>query len=256
MSYDYYFGIASYHRKDRQPMLAYLRSMGVPPDRIIMSVQTSDDLYDYLPLYGQECIILYKEGSNVSMNKNTILNYMEKNHQGVPIIMCSDKVRGIRKMVGKNTIAITKEEFQTLCRKGIAITRKLSGGCFGVYSVGNTYFMEHSISTNRQILGCFMGILDTSMKFDERLVLKEDLGYVCQCISAHKRVVRFNDISLDATFHTQGGCHNAWNSENDKVHRDCIKLLLTTYPTITATPTRTNGIRLTAKSRKIKATIL
>lgn len=255
--YDYYFGIASYHRKDRQPMLAYLRSMGVPPDRIIMSVQTKDDLNDYLPLYGKECTIIYREGSNVSMNKNTLLDYMEEHYQGVPLIVLSDKVRGIQKMVGRATVDITNEEFVKLCEAGISITRKLCGACFGVYSVENTMFMEHSISTNRQILGCFMGILDTSIKFDERYALKEDLEYVCRCIKMKKRVIRFNDLCLKATLHTQGGCHSAWNSEGDKVNRDCTNLLLTTYPTIAARhSTRKNEIRLTAKSRKIKATIL
>lgn len=255
--YDYYFGIASYHRKDRQPMLAYLRSIGVPPEKIIMSVQTSDDLYDYLPLYGQECIILYKEGSNVSMNKNTILDYMEKNHKGVPIIMCSDKVRGIQKLGATTTENITKDEFFKLCERGISITKKLGGLCFGVHPVNNAMFMEHSISTNRIILGCYMGILDTSIKFDEHYPLKEDIEYVCRCISQKRRVIRFNDICLVETLHTQGGCHSAWNSEGDKVNRECTNLLLTTYPTIAARhSTRKNEIRLTAKSRKIKATIL
>ena len=257
MEYDYYFGIASYHRKDRQPMLHYLHEMGYESDRIIMAVQTREDYEEYKSRYDRDCILLFKEGVNVATNKNTILDFMQTYYPNKPIIMCSDKVRGVQKLSTKMTVDLTKEEFRKLCEKGISISRKLDCKCFGVYPVENTMFMEESISTNRNILGCFMGILDTSIKFHERFALKEDMQYVCECIKRGYRTLRFNNICLKATLHTQGGCHSAWNSDGDSVNNECTNLLLSLYPNITSRhSTRRNEIRLTAKSRKIKTSII
>lgn len=50
--FDFYFGIASYNRKDRQPMLRLLNSLGYPKEQILLAVQCEQDFKEYEPIYG------------------------------------------------------------------------------------------------------------------------------------------------------------------------------------------------------------
>ncbi len=258
MAFDYIFGIASYDRAEKQHMLNYLHGLGYPKERIIISTQIESDFEEYKKRYDSIATIIYRNGDNISKNRNTVLMYAEKYYNGVPLIMCSDKVRSIMYMEDGRTVEIKEPEiFDRLIKKSIQITKKLGGILFGLNSIGNAFYMKHTISTNKPMLGCFMGILDSNLRFDERFRLKEDWQLILDCIDKGKRTIRFDDIAIKATLHTKGGCYKDWNSKNDEINRNASNLLLQLYPTITTRHSkRINEIRFTNKSRLIKHSIL
>ena len=255
---DFYWGIASYKRPDRQPMLELLSGMGYTKDNIILSTQTESDFEEYKKLYSDKATVIYREGHNVSENKNTILDYAVKALGNHRIVMCSDKVRGVE-YLGKDKKLhgiVTKEVMDAIVKKAFAITERLRGEIWGCYSVGNAFYMKHTISTNQQILGCFMGIANPSLQsFDPKQPLKEDFEFVLRHVMNRRTTVRFNDICLKATLHTKGGCHSAWNSEN--VNKECNDRILRMYAGLVRKhPTRENEQKYIGPTETYNASIL
>lgn len=245
--YDYYFGIASYNRKDRQPMLKLLHKWGYPKEQIILAVQSEKDFKEYEPLYGDIATVIYREGNNISDNKNTILEYMTEHLGNAKVVILSDKVRGINWIDRKrktHTVE-TKQQMDRLVSKAYELTRQIGGKVWGCYSVGNTFFMKNTITTNMQMLGCFMGIVDPSeQKFDPQQPLKEDFEFILRHISKGNQTVRFGDLFLTATFHTKGGCHELWNATGDKVNEMCNNRILAKFPKLVKPhATRKNEVR-------------
>lgn len=257
--HEWYWGIASYKRVNRQPMLEMLVGMGYPKDRIILSTQTEEDYKDYSEKWGDMATIIYRPGSNISDNKNTILDYIVENCKNARLVMCSDKVRGINRM-GKDKKLYpidTRTKMDDLVKKAFFVADSLKGNIWGTYSVGNTFYMSHTIHINQSILGCFMGILNpSSVRFDVNLPLKEDLGLFLNTVEKKGRVIRYNDVCLTATLHTTGGCHEAWNSEGDIINTGCCAYLLSRYPKLVKPhATRKNEVRYVGPTCKINKSI-
>lgn len=255
----FYWGIASYHRPDRQPMLHNLVEMGYNRNEIILATQTSEDFEEYSERYGELATVIFREGSNVSENKNTLLEHIRDHCDNTRIVICSDKVRAINRMGkdGRLYPIETREEMDAFVKKAFFATKRLGGAAWGIFPVGNTFYMRHSISTNQQILGCFMGILDPGLQyFDPEQPLKEDFEFVLHHIAAGRKTLRFNDLCMTATLHTKGGCHEAWNSEGDRVNQLCNDRILALYPELVKPhPTRKNEQRYVGPSATIKQSI-
>ena len=166
MKHDFYFGIASYNRLDRQPMLTKLHGMGYPATQILLATQTPEDYEKYSERYEKWATVLFKPASNCPQNKNTILEHLRDNCGNTRVLMLSDKTRGIGlwRRNGKMDWVESMEQMEALVRSAFDMTVQIGVVMFGCYSVGNTFYMIHTISTNLQSLGCFMGILDPSLK--------------------------------------------------------------------------------------------
>lgn len=255
----FYWGIASYDRADRQPMLSLLSEMGYRRNEIILATQTPTDYEKYRERYGEMATVVFSEGCNVSENKNTVLRYIRDHCENTRVVMCSDKVRGIKYMDRDKRLngIYTREEMDLFVKKAFYVTEILGGCLWGVYSVCNTFYMERSISTNMPMLGCFMGIPDPSMQmFDAEQPLKEDFEYILRHVSKGRRTIRFNDVCLTATLHTKGGCHALWNSEGDRINAECTGRLLAMYPELVKPHARRkNELRYVGKTQKIRHSI-
>lgn len=256
----FYWGIASYQRPKRQPMLKLLSAMGYGKDEIILSTQTEQDYREYKELYDKMATVIYRPGKNCCDNKNTILDYVTKNLEGTRVVICSDKVRGVSWMGkdGKLHKFETREQMDRFVKNAFGVTKMLGGCIFGCYSVGNTLFMSRDISINQQILGCFMGIANpTRDRFDPQQPLKEDFEISMRQIANGRRVIRFNDICLKETFHTKGGSHELWFSEGDYINEMCNERLLELYPTLLKRhATRKNECRYVGPKGKINKSIM
>lgn len=255
----FYWGIASYDRVDRQPMLLSLAEMGYERKEIILSVQTATDYDNYREKYGEYATIIFRPGSNVSENKNHVLDYLEQECGGERVVMCSDKVRAINVMGRDKKLRpiTTREEMDGFVRKAFYVAKHSQAQIWGIAPVANTFYMDRTISTNLFLLGCFMGILNPAQtKFDPEQPLKEDWEIGLRAVSAGGQTMRFNDVCLTATFHTQGGCHAAWNAEGDRKNEECTQRLLAMYPDlIKPHATRKNELRYVGPTRKIKKSI-
>lgn len=255
----FYWGIASYDRVDRQPMLLNLAQMGYERHEIILATQTPTDYEAYSEKYGEYATIIFRPGSNVSENKNTILEHLRDHCENTRVVMCSDKVRAINWMDKDKQLheISTREEMDALVKKAFFVTKRLGGSVWGFFSVGNTFYMSRTISINQQILGCFMGINDPGQQmFDPEQPLKEDFEFVLRHVAAGRKTVRFNDLCLTATLHTKGGCHSAWFSEGDIVNMMCNERILALYPGLVKPhATRKNEQRYVGPKATIKQSI-
>lgn len=259
MRHDFYFGIASYNRVDRQPMLTKLHEMGFPATQILLATQTPEDYEKYSERYGKWATVLFRSASNCPQNKNTILEHLRDNCGNTRVLMLSDKTRGIGlwRRSGRTDWVETKDQMESLVRNAFALTEQIGGVMFGCSITSNKFYMNHDTNTNLQMLGCFMGIIDPSLQmFDERLSLKEDFGFILQHVSKGRATVRFNDVFLKQTLHTTGGSHELWFSEGDKVNERCTRYLLARYPKlIKPHATRKNEVRYIGKSMKLDLSI-
>ena len=60
-------------------------------------------------------------------------------------------------------------------------------------------------------------------------------------------------MALKETLHTQGGCHEMWNSDGDKINEECTNYILGKYPELVKPhATRKNEIRYVGPSKCIK----
>lgn len=257
----FFWGIASYNRPDRQHMLNYLSGMGYAKEDIVISTQNEKDFNEYSKRYSDRAIVIYREGRNVCDNKNNILNYARERRGNSRLVMCSDKVRGIRFLSNVKKCELRLIENRALMdafiEKAFAITKELRAEVFGCYTVANNaFFMKHTISTNLQILGCFMGIADPSLQyFDPEQPLKEDFEFILRHIQNRRTTVRFNDISLKATFHTKGGSYELWQDE--ELCRKCNERILNKYAGLVRLhPTRKNEQKYIGPTTTYKASIL
>lgn len=254
------WGIASYNRLDRQPMLNLLANMGYTKREIVLATQTPTDYENYSEKYGEMATVIYGEAHNVSGNKNNVLRYVRDNCNNARVVMCSDKVRAINVMdkSGKLREITSRAELDHIVQAAYFIANFAKATIWGVAPVANTFYMEHSISTNLFLIGCFMGLTNPAKQmFDEEQPLKEDWEIGLRTIIGGGRTIRLNDVCLTSTLHTQGGCHAMWNSEGDKMNEECTKRLLAMYPDLVKPhSTRKNELRYVGKSQKIKHSIM
>lgn len=255
----FYWGIASYDRVDRQPMLELLSETGYRRDEIILATQTPDDFEKYSEKYGEMATVIFHEGKNVSENKNTVLRHIRDHCDNTRVVMCSDKVRAINAMgADKMLRAIrTREELDHTVKTAYYIAQHTGASIWGVAPVANTFYMERSISTNLFLIGCFMGLTNPAEQmFDAEQPLKEDWEITLRTIASGGRTIRFNDICLTSTLHTKGGCHAEWNSDGDRRNAECTGRLLALYPDLVKPHARRkNELRYIGKSQKMKHSI-
>lgn len=251
----FYWGIASYDRADRQPMLALLSEMGYRRDEIILATQTPTDYEKYRERYGEMATVVFSEGRNVSENKNTVLRYVRDQLGNTRVVMCSDKVRAVNAMGADKVLRkiSTREQMDRFVKTAYFVAGQVGASVWGVAPVANTFYMERSMSTNLFLIGCFMGLTNPAEQmFDTEQPLKEDWEITLRTVEAGGRTIRFNDVCLTSTLHTKGGCHAEWNSEGDRRNAECTDRLLAMYPDLVKPHARRkNELRYVGKSQKI-----
>ena len=73
---DIYYAIASYHRPKCKTYHA-LKECGIEDERIVISLNDSNDFNSYVEALGSQAKIITRRGNNVASNRNNILNYFE-----------------------------------------------------------------------------------------------------------------------------------------------------------------------------------
>lgn len=251
------WAIASYKRADRQPWLEQLVKWGYGPEDIVLSTQTEEDYKTYAAQFGHMATVIYKPGTCVSDNKNTAIEYAAEHYPDREIVSCADKLRGVQKLSkdGKKlTMVETREEMEQLIQYMTGLRDRMQAEVAGCYPVENAFYMSHTIHINQQMIGCFMLFRPgTKWRFERFCRLKEDFELIMRIIHKGGRVLRLNNVALKETLHTQGGCHEMWNSEGDRINEECTNYILSKYPQL-AKPhaTRKNEIRYVGPSKCIK----
>uniref|UniRef100_A0A7S0A9G8 Uncharacterized protein n=1 Tax=Pyrodinium bahamense TaxID=73915 RepID=A0A7S0A9G8_9DINO len=123
-------------------------------------------------------------------------------------------------------------------------SRPRLGGAYILGDCSRTWGGE-AFSRKHFILGDFMVVDDSELKFDERLTLKEDYDYCCQHIATHGSVMRCNRMTFTAKHYSNlGGAVDVRDEAGAKEQQN-IRILYDKWPNaIFPHRTRKNEVRL------------
>ena len=98
-----YFATASYKRAENQRTVAYLERLGIEKEKIIVTVQTEEDFKEYTRQGIDKRVgrLIYREGKNVSDNRNTILDNIPI---GEKVVIFDDDITAVSKWNRENRI--------------------------------------------------------------------------------------------------------------------------------------------------------
>ena len=241
----YIFAIPSYKRADNQAAMKWLNEMGFTRADIVISTQTEEDYAIYKALHGKNARILFRHGSCISDNKNTLLEACA----GKRVVMLSDAVKKLGKLRknGKVEPIASRTELMMLLDRNFRITEEEGAILWGIYPVYNAFFMDSSYTIDNLLMGCCMGFPENNeMRFRREFRVKEDWDISLRAIAEGKKVIRFNDMAFDRRHKIKGGCQEMWKAKGDAVNVKACQMLLAEHPELCKRhATRDNEIRYT-----------
>ena len=244
-------GIPSYQRVDKLHSLATLEKMGFTKNDIVISTQTSEDYEAYLRAFGDRAKVIYRKGTNDSMNRNTCLNYFD---EGEEFLLIDDDIKefcGLEQIGDKKMLypIKTKEKLEQIARKQFDFCQKHNSPLFAWYAVENAFFMSNSIDLRNILVGTVFGVHNRAdVRFNETYDLKGDFEISLRLIERGFNAVRFNGFVAKADHKSAGGCESARKAGHNKIR---CAALLNRYPTlIKPHPTRAGEIKFIGDSGK------
>lgn len=244
---EYRILIPSYLRPETQSTVELL-SGAYGPEEIIVSTQTREDFEQYSARWGSKATVIYQEGHSVGDNRNTLLKWCEA--QGVKkAIMLDDDISGMQ-MHNKEVLK-DGESVRRLFESCIKIAQQCKATIFGSYPVSNPLMMSGTVTVNNIMIGTFLGILDTSLRFDARYRVKEDYELCLRVMSQGGKVLRFNNFAPRARHKSSGGCLADFNDTSR--YPIYAQMLMEQYPQyIKANQSKVGEVRYIGPSKVIK----
>ena len=247
---EYKIGIASHNRAGKQLTLDFLYSIGIPKERITMSVQCEKDFLEYKAAGVADRVgaFIYERAETAAGNRNTLLNHTAP---GEKIVLIDDDIRYISRLNGKTLAKIsTLAAFDHMIEKGFAMARKHKTVGFGIYPVHNAYFMSKGYTERNIVDAGLFAITNTDMRFDAELATKEDYEFCCRAIRKYGTFIRLNDYAVNSPAGHKGGCEEAWSDKAETAR--VARRLVGRYPDIlTLNPKRPGEVKM-AKGRNAR----
>lgn len=229
--------IPSYDRANRQLTLQYLRECSYPVDDVTLIVARDEDYRDYQKWkrdgYCSEIIKHDRPETSCAGSRNVGMQLFPA---GDEIVMLDDDIKYISKLVrydpktrkGELERLSTAESLIKLFSDGFKVARSHRTILWGIYPVHNAYFMKPNISPANILIGTVMGVINSDIYFDEKMVVKDDYEYSCRIIQKYGAAPRLNMYAAEADHYSKGGCERFWKS--DRINTLCAVDLLFKYP--------------------------
>lgn len=208
-NFPYKILIPSYQRAGRASTIDFLRGGVYGCEDIIVSTQTEDDYQAYKKAYAGKATIIYREGNSVGDNRNTLLEWAQKN--GVSFaVMLDDDIRSFRFMNGKRIT--TPEQAHELFLRCFWLASGEGSPLWGCYPCDNRLSMKPKVRCTL-LTGTLLGFLDTTLRFDNRYRIKEDYELSLRLMRQGRKVLRFDSFGVTAQHKTEGGCFADWGNQ-------------------------------------------
>ena len=245
----YRWGIPSYKRANSPLTVELLHSLGYTKDEIVVAMQTKEDYDEYRKKQGHLATIIYRQGTNDSINRNTLLQYFKK---GEPFLLADDDIHRICRLSadGKTLIPYeSRAELEKAFDKMFKYTARNNAEIWAWYPIANPFFMSHSINNRNILVGTIFGIINNkTCFFDEWYSLKGDFEISLRYIRNGKNAIRFNGFTCEAKHKSKGGCTEMRDAGQNKARCD---RLLNDYAGLVSPHKKTGEIRFTMRDRKI-----
>lgn len=209
-------------------------------EEVILGTQTQEEYEQYSEYYGDKATIILGSATCCSQNRNNLLEYCQKaGHKEV--LFCDDDLRYIRTIDDKKLVG---QEFRDLMERCFDICRKNDVVMFGSYITDNKFQMSRTYCRNI-IVGALCGLLDTSVRFDANIRVKDDYELSLRLMTKGRKVVRFNSFSPSTTPRAKGGCEE---ERKKGTELEVAKLLVAAYPELVKLhPTKEGEIKYIGK---------
>ena len=194
--------------------LDYLERIGVPRERIILSVQSKADLEDYTAAGVCERVraLIYGPARNAAGNRNNLLNAVE---QGTELLMLDDDIRDIVRLDSAADGTLSHiDTFPALLRlaaEGFAAARKKGAWGFGITGFYLAEYMRFNVRTAAICGGAVLGIITGEARFNPEYDTKEDYAFCCESITQTGAFPQLEYCSALSEGRHAGGCWEAWN---------------------------------------------
>lgn len=225
------------------------KELGLPGERFIIFVNTEDEAGEYRKENpGIEVVTTNVKG--ITKTRNFMLNYFKHDEN---IVMMDDDVTGLYEYFGEKDLRkIPADELDKFIERGFKLCRLNKTKLWGVYPTYNHFYMSMGVCTNGFIVGMFMGIIIGNLRFDENLRVKDDYGMTIEAILRYKKIIRFNNVCIKASYKTNAGGASVYRTlEKEKADAD---YLVGKYPRYVRHNTNRKGheILLTFRQKKKK----
>ena len=199
-----YYGIAGYHRPECKTYHTLIK-MGIPKERIVISLNDKEDYEKYKELYDKEVTVIYKEGTNVACNRNNIINHFPI---GTYVMVLDDDIASFKLWVNDTTtskygrlVSINAKELEDVLYDCFKQTEGAGSNMFGTYAISNTMMIKGTIesqgvySINKMFQGGSCGfIVDEKHRYDETMLLLDDYEIILKNITEGNIILRRNDL--------------------------------------------------------------
>lgn len=200
------------------------RKFGLDTDDYTVFVRTDDEAKEYKAA-GYKEVITTNVAKGVTPARNFILDYYPKDAN---IIMLDDDIVGIYKKFESSLIPVSGVKLMKLINDTFELCKKRGIYLWGLYPVPNAFYMKDSINPRAFVIGTFMGIRNTDLRFDEQITLKEDYDFTIQHIAKYGNVCRYNNYTIKAKHYTnKGGCEIF---RSDELEQQSKRLLQRKWP--------------------------
>ncbi len=239
------FAIPSYGRADNQKTLQYLSSLGYTRSEIVISTQTESDFEEYKARHSEVATVIYRGGSCVSDNRNTLLRHFPS---GYHIVMLDDDITALEILLGGKSgklLAVdSRAELDKLIESAFDYCAKSNARLWGIYPVRNPFFMKRTIDKRNLLIGTVLGIVN-SFEFRREYTVKEDYEACCRDMAQGRNVCRFNFLTANAQHRAKNGGVN-WDGDVSAI---ASARLIKEYPTLVAKhPTRKGEVKYIGKN--------
>jgi hypothetical protein len=216
---DFHIGIVSHGRAKNVPKMETLL-VGLP---VTWYVKDAVDVNDYLA----EGALDVRIGGTLCQSRNKVLE--DAFSEGKIAVEISDDLKRLSQllMVGAKKTAEIKDiglVLPEMIKEFKTVPFKLAG----VAPTPNPFYFHTLRSTNLFIIGDFLMVKPTNLRFDENLKLKEDYEYTVQHIKEYGGVYRFNDVFVTFSHYTNAG--GVVEYRNEQKEKEAIDYLMKKHP--------------------------
>lgn len=224
-------------------IISHLRSENVPKMHAIVGEDVTWVVgNNEKEIYQQNGVKSVIEGGGLCESRNVILDVAQAQGADAAVEL-SDDLRVIKLAVDKDNKNSKVISFDDAVAIMISACEGLGAKMAGTAPTNNAFFFNPNkpYHTRAFIVGDFITVLDTDLRFDQNLKLKEDYDYTLQHIYKYGSVARCNALLPSFLHRTNAGGACAYR--NEKREQKAIRYLKAKWPShIKDNPRRPNEI--------------
>lgn len=242
------YGIPSYHRPQCKTY-HMLRAVGVSENSIVIGLNDPNDYAEYAKRMPEAHIIVNK-GNSAAFNRNRLIEEIN----GECILLDDDITKICRNISdpGKKygqLVQMNAPELDALFRNCFVVAKNIDAKIFGVSATTNQMVIAQRVRSwgeytpDVMIQGTITGIVDHTVRFNEKYLMVEDYEVSCRLISKNGHTLRRNDVCAVKPKNgtNEGGLHERYaNGEQ----RKWIDILCRDYGDIVKPNKEYTGVRI------------